>query len=130
MKNFRKLATLALSLVIAFSFGAFTACGGGDDSFSSSSQTEAATAYKFKVLNADTTPAVGFAVQLCQDDACFAPKFADSEGLVTYAFPNNQAGEYSVHVWSSDMETEYTFEGTATTSLDYDGSVITLTING
>lgn len=129
MKKIRKLATLALSLVIALGFGAFAACGGGEDSSSSSSQTQTATSYKFKVLNADTTPAAGVAIQLCKDDACFAPSFADGEGNVTYAFPNNQAGEYSVHVWSSDMETEYTFEGTATTSLDYDGSVITLTIN-
>ena len=129
MRKIKKLATLALSLVIAFGFGAFTACGGGDDTSSSSSQTEAATAYKFQVLNADTTPAVGVAVQLCQDDACFAPAFANAEGIVTYNFPNNQAGEYSVHVWSSDMATEYTFEGSATTSANYDGSVITLTIN-
>ena len=130
MKLFKKLAMLTMALALTFSVGALAACGGNEDSGSStSSEQTAVTSYKFKVVKADGTAAAGVQVQLCKGtDFCAMPVMTDANGVADYAFPNSQADAYSIHVWDAAMANEYTVTGTATTSADYDGSEIVVTI--
>lgn len=131
MKLFKKIAMLTMALALTFSVGALAACGGNGESSTPDSSTEqpAVSSYKFKVVNASGEAVSGVQVQLCKGTAfCAMPVMTDDNGVADYAFPEGLADAYSIHVWDAAMAVEYTVTGTATTSADYDGSEIVVTI--
>ncbi len=105
MKLFKKLAALCLSLTMCLGLGAtFAACDGDDTNSSSSVQEE--IAYKFKVLKADGSAAVGYRVLLCEGTLCYGPAVvADSNGIALYLVSKLPAPKaYDIHVMSSDTD--------------------------
>lgn len=140
MKTFKKLAIFATALTLAFSFGAFAACGGGDkDNSSNSSPTESSTptenvnenAYTFIVKNADGSAAQNVSVQLCTYNAtynaCYAPVAVDANGISVYepqsGFPG--AGIYEIHLLD-DMNNQVEFDGPTQTTAEYGEITLTL----
>lgn len=130
MKLFKKLAMFTMAIALTFSVGGLVACGGNTDSTGSSTEQPAAvSAYKFKVVKADGTAVAGVQVQLCKgSDFCAMPKMTGADGTVSYDFPNGNADIYDIHVWDASMANEYTVSGTATTSANYNGAEIVITI--
>ncbi len=101
MKLFKKLATFATALTLAFSFGAFTACG------------ETADSYTFTVKNADGTAATDVSVQLCtyaEDGSlanCLMPIPVDENGKCEYTYVTS-ADVYEIHILdSNDVALEF-----------------------
>ncbi len=112
MKNMKKWAIFMTALSLAFSFGAFAACGGGNVDSSESTPTESSTptqsnpqeqnAYTFIVKHADGTPAVGYGIQLCKGDSCLPSLPAtDASGK---AVVSCVADVYDIHVCIPDLE--------------------------
>ena len=107
MKNVKKLLSLfaasLLSLCVLFAVG----CGGGN-----------ATAYKFTVQYEDGTKATNLKVQLCKGTEMCLPGVDVVNGTCEIA-PEQGADVYDIHVWSSNMQTEYTVLSEDTTPASY-----------
>ena len=136
MKALKKIAGICLALTLCFGIGALTACNdnAGNTSSITSEQPTGASGYKFKVLNADGTPAVGYQVQLCilnskgEQTACYMPIAVGENGQVTYApqgFPG--AGTYNIHVLDA-KNAQVEFEGAEKTPTEYNTEDIVLTL--
>lgn len=139
MKLIKKLALLCASLSLCAGVCAMTACelslGGNTDSSTApatsstetSSQAPAtASAFKFKVVKADGTPATNVSVQLCIADTCYAPVKTDANGEVSYTSP---AGEvvHEIHILDENNE-QVEFEGATETGATYNTEAIVLTL--
>ncbi len=135
MKVFKKLAGLCLALTLCSGICAFAACGESDpaDSTPSVNNPVGATGYKFKIVNADGTPASNVGIQLCTLkpdgtlDLCKAPVMVDAKGEVLYEV---EAMVYEIHVFDySTGSAHMNYESeTTTTSATYNSDVIVLTL--
>lgn len=149
MKLFKKLAALCMAITLCAGVSAMTACGGDNGGDSSSQQSTGATAYLFKVVNADGSVATTYtfqkedgttvenpiSIQLCSGlEMCYNPCPVDENGCATYntttvsGFPG--AGVYDIHIlgggaWGSDY---IEFDGPAQTATEYSSEYIVLTL--
>ncbi len=138
MKLWKKLATLAMALTLCVGVGAaLTACGKDKDNSSSSSLEQTQTSsYEFKVVLKDgTTPAVGYKIQLCEKLAngelgsCESPVDVGADGTLTYEVTDTSK-KYEIHVMEGNKPLDATqFVTTGDIPANYDGGVITVTIN-
>ena len=141
MKTFKKIAALCMAISLCAGVGAFAACGGdtGTGSASESSnpvsaETQTATGYLFKVVNADGTPAdASYAVQLCKGlEVCYNPAFLNAEGQATYnattvaGFPGE--GVFDIHVLGGEFMDSVEFDGPTQTPATYSTEYIVLTL--
>ncbi len=139
MKLIKKLALVCMSLTLCAGVCAMTACFGDDSSSSSttssvetsSEATATATAYKFKVVKADGSPAVGYRVLICiANGACNPPVATDENGEATVV-PTalGGAGTYEIHVMDDQGNSDYLeFTGLTVTPNAFSNDVITLTL--
>ena len=126
MKLFKKLAVACLSLTmfagIGFLTTSATACG-------TQSESPATDTYKFKIVNADNTPAVGYVVQLCINTCTFSEP-TNANGEVSYAGTEG-AGAYEIHVFTAHPMNggeSVEFTGATHTPTEYSSDVIVLQI--
>ena len=132
MKFFKKLAIACLTLTMFAGLASFAACGENTDNNSSSeSSTPAQTeTYKFKIVKADGTPAVGYVVQLCITTCTFSTP-ADANGEISYAGTEGE-GAYEIHVFTANPmlgeAASVEFNGPTHTPAEYSDDVITLTL--
>lgn len=134
MKLIKKIALICASLTLCAGVCSMTACLGDDSSSSSatssvetsSEATAAATSFKFKVLNANGTPATNVSVQLCIDTTCYAPVQTDANGEVSYTSP---AGEvvHEIHILDAENN-QVEFDGATETGATYNTEAIVLTL--
>lgn len=134
MKFFKKMAIACLTLTMFAGLASFAACGGNTDNSSNSSNESStpaeAEAYKFKIVKADGTPAVGYVVKLCITTCTFSSP-ADENGEISYAGTEGE-GEYEIHVFTGNPmlgeATSVEFTGATKTPAKYSNDVITLTL--
>ena len=136
MKLFKKLAIACLSLTMLAGFASFAACGSTDNNSASNSgnsnteQPAQTEGFKFKVVKADGTPAVGYVVQLCNNTCTFS-EAANENGEITFG-GGEGALAYEIHVFSALPQNggvQVEFTGATHTPAEYSDDVITLTIN-
>ena len=133
MKFFKKLAIACLTLTMFAGLASFAACGGNADNNSSSeSSTPAQTGtYKFKIVKADGTPAVGYVVQLCSKTCIFSEP-ADANGEISCAGTEGE-GAYEIHVFTANPNlveaVAVEFDGPTQTPATYSDDIIVLTLN-
>ena len=127
MKLLKKLATVCLSLTMLAGIGFIattaTACG-------TTQESPATETYKFKIVKADGTPAVGYVVQLCINTCTFSQP-TNANGEVSYAGTEG-AGAYEIHVFTAnpaDGGAPVEFTGATHTPTEYGGDVIVLQLN-
>ena len=142
MKLFKKLAIACLSLTMLAGFAAFASCGDktNDNPANSNSNTESSSevssdvaqteAFKFRVLKADGTPAVGYVVQLCNKTCAFS-EATDENGEVSFAGGDGEV-VYEIHVFSALPQKGgkiVAHTGATSTPAEYSNDVIVLTLN-
>ena len=128
-------------MAFAFCFGAgaaLTACGNSSTaSTSSTGEAPAANGYKFKVVNADGSAAVGYMVLLCKGaDACGIPQVTNEKGETTVlatALPNvggvsAKADAYDIHIMAPGSSTYLEYEGPEKTPAEFSDDTITITL--
>ena len=136
MKFFKKMAIACLTLTMLAGLASFAACGGDNNNANGNNSSESSTpaeaeAYKFKIVKADGTPAVGYVVELCITECTFSSP-ADANGEISYAGTEGE-GEYEIHVFTGNPmlgeATSVEFTGATKTPAKYSNDVIVLTLN-
>ena len=137
MKKFAKLASIILAAFLSFGVLALTACGGKDDSESSTPAESSAPAessdvvelgaYEITVLNADGSTASGVSVQLCIYEngklgACLMPVAVGADGTVAYTAEKNT---YEIHVLDATYQ-PLELEEHVVTEAEYGSYTVTL----
>ncbi len=136
MKLLKKLATLFMALTMCLGLGlALTACG--DNEESSSSQQNNRSQYSFTVVKADTTPAVGYKIQLCKTSGeCIPPVEVQADGIAKVSVSDTEIS-YVIHVVKGQNNQEVTAftilsfnenESDYTIPANYQGGAITVII--
>ncbi|MBQ8405900.1 MAG: hypothetical protein IJX09_04535 [Clostridia bacterium] len=133
MKFFKKLAIACLTLTMFAGLATFAACGGDNNNAngnnSNSEQPAQTEGFKFKIVKADGTPAVGYVVQLCKSTCIFSEP-ANENGEITFGGGEGEIA-YDIHVWSALPQNggaEVEFTGATQTPAAYSDDVITLTL--
>ena len=133
MKFFKKLAIACLTLTMFAGLATFAACGDNNNANNGNSNTQQPAqteGFKFKIVKADGTPAVGYVVQLCKSTCAFSEP-ADKNGEVTFGGAEGEIS-YEIHVFTALPQNGgqmVEFTGAANTPAEYSNDVITLTIN-
>ena len=134
MKFFKKLAIACLTLTMFAGLATFAACGGDNNNAngnnSNSEQPAQTEGFKFKIVKADGSPAVGYAVQLCTTNSCTFSEVANENGEITFGGGEGEIA-YDIHVWSALPQkggAEVEFTGATQTPAAYSDDVITLTL--
>ena len=142
MKFFKKLAIACLSLTLLAGFAVLASCGDNTDNSAdnsvSNSQSESSAssdstqteAFKFRVLKADGSPAVGYVVQLCNKTCAFSAE-TDANGEVSFAGGDGEVA-YEIHVFSALPQNggkNVAHTGATSTPAEYGNDVIVLTLN-
>lgn len=133
MKFFKKLAITCLTLTMFAGLATFAACGGENGADNSPSDTASQPAqtegFKFKIVKADNTPAVGYVVQLCKQTCVFSDP-ADENGEITFGGGEGEVA-YEIHVFTALPQnggTSVEFTGETHTPAEYSDDVILLTL--
>ncbi len=132
MKFFKKLAIACLTLTMFAGLATFAACGDNNNANNSNSNTESPAqteGFKFKIVKADGSPAVGYVVQLCKSTCAFSEP-VNANGEVIFAGVEGEIS-YEIHVFTALPQNGgqmVEFTGAAETPTQYGDDVITLTL--
>lgn len=132
MKFLKKLAIACLTLTMFAGLASFAACGDTNDNGNGTSNNQPAQTetFKFKILKADGSPAVGYVVQLCERTCAFSEP-ANENGEVSCAGADGEVS-YAIHVFTANPTKggkQVSHTGATHTPAKYSEEVIVLTLN-